>query len=45
MTEIFVVIHEHNDKLVAIFWNEEDFNEYMNEHSPFSDLTGRRIVI
>ena len=45
MTEIFIVLHDDNDKLVAIFWNEKDYNEYMEEHSIFSDLTGRRVVL
>lgn len=45
MTEIFVVLHDNSDELVAIFWKEEDYNEYMEEHSIFSDLTGRRVIL
>ena len=45
MTEIFVVLHNNSDELVAIFLNEEDYNEYMEEHSIFSDLTGRRVIL
>ena len=45
MTEIIVILHDNSDELVAIFWNEEDYDEYMEEHGVFSDLTGRRVIL
>ena len=45
MIDLWVIVHDDTDKIVAIFFNEDDYNNYMEENSIFSDLTGRRIKL
>lgn len=45
MVEFFVIIHDNSDKLEAIFFDEAKCDEYMEEHSIFTDLTSRRVEV